>query len=121
VAEELGNALVLPINPYAPSAPKTLGAQIATLSDDVYGRLLTDVLNTAIEFGGFKNVVMMGDTAIQGIDPALESLATKLDRDWTARGVRVFVVNLHEITPGQGGLTFNNRLFEEMGGPNDSS
>ena len=82
VAEELTNALVLPIIP-----------------DDreAYG-----AVNRAITGGGFKNVMIMGDDGPPSGDMTLESVAKKLDLDWQTKGVRIYYIQAHEIRPGQG-------------------
>ena len=91
VAEELTNALVLPIvldRPDRPDGPEAY-----------------DTVNRAIAAGGFKNVMIMADDGPAG-DAALESVAKKLDLEWQPKGVRVYFIHAHEIRPGQG-MTFN--------------
>ena len=109
VAEELGNALVLPINPYA-EAPgqmaraSTSGAVIGgtiSLSPETYALVTKDVVNTALLAvrgsdglvgTGFKNVMIMGDHS-QGQD-TLERAAKDLDREWKPKGVRVYYIDV---------------------------
>jgi hypothetical protein len=114
VAEELTNALVLPLNPYTPASAKMtppLG-----LSDETYSRVVRELLTTATAAGAFKHVIILGDPAAQGGDPALENIARTLDRDWTSKGIRVYFVNLHELRPGQGGLTYNEDYLRRWAG-----
>jgi len=87
VAEELTNALVLPIIPDGPEA---------------YG-----AVNRAITGGGFKNVMIMGDDGPPSGDMTLESVAKKLDLDWQTKRVRIHYIQAHEIRPGQG-MTLNS-------------
>lgn len=109
VAEELGNALVLPINPYA-EAPgqmaraSTSGAVIGgtvSLSPETYALVTKDVVNTALIAvrgsdglvgTGFKTVLIMGDHS-QGQD-TLERTAKDLDREWKPKGVRVYYIDV---------------------------
>ena len=86
VAEELTNALVLPIISDGPEA---------------YG-----VVNRTITAGGFKNVMIMGDDGPPSGDMTLESVARKLDLEWQTKGVRIYYIHAHEIRPGQG-MTLN--------------
>ncbi len=85
VAEELTNALVLPIVPDG-SEPY-------------------DVVNRAIAASGFKNVMIWADDGPAG-DAALESVARKLDLEWQPKGIRVYFIHAHEMRPGQG-MTLN--------------
>lgn len=100
-ATELGNALVLPINPYAPnsgqmnhSSPPS-GSVIAgtiSLSEETYGLVTKDVVNTAILAAGFKNVMIMGDHS-QGQD-VLKRVAKELDQEWKSKGAHVYYIDL---------------------------
>jgi hypothetical protein len=113
VAEELGNALVLPINPYAPASAQmnhTSPASAAvvggtvSLSDETYALVTKDVINSALRAvreseglsgPGFKNVMVMGDHS-QGQD-TLQRAARDLDAEWKSKGVRVFYVDLAPV------------------------
>jgi hypothetical protein len=109
VAEELGNALVLPINPYAEASAQmarasTSGSVIGgtiSLSPETYALVTKDVVNTALlavrgsdglAGTGFKTVLIMGDHS-QGQD-TLERAARDLDREWKSRGVRVYYIDV---------------------------
>ncbi len=120
VAEELGNALVLPINPYAPASAQmnhTSPASAAvvggtvSLSDETYALLTKDVINSSLRAvresegfvgSGFKNVMVMSDHS-QGQD-TLQRVARDLDAEWRSKGVRVYYVDLAPV---------GKRLMEE--------
>src|SRR5207237_8976566 len=98
VAEQLGNALVLPINPYAPASAQmnhTSPASAAivggtvSLSDETYALVTKDVINSALRAvresegivgAGFKSVMVMSDHS-QGQDN-LQRVARHRDADW---------------------------------------
>lgn len=109
VAEELGNALVLPVNPYAPAAHQMNGTTgvysvvggTVSLSEEVYGLIAKDVVNSAILSvrkskglvgTGFKHVLLMGDHG-QGQE-TLQRVATELDQAWKSNGVRVHYIDV---------------------------
>ena len=113
VAEELGDALVLPINPYAPASAQmnhTSPASAAivggtvSLSDETYALVTKDVINSALRAvresegivgPGFKNVMVMSDHS-QGQD-TLQRVARDLDADWKSKGVRVHYIDLAPV------------------------
>jgi hypothetical protein len=113
VAEELGNALVLPINPYAPASAQmnhTSPASVAivggtvSLSDETYALVTKDVINSALRAvresegfvgSGFKDVMVMSDHS-QGQD-TLQRVARDLDGEWRSKGVRVHYVDLAPV------------------------
>jgi len=113
VAEELGDALVLPINPYAPASAQmnhTSPASAAivggtiSLSDETYALVTKDVINSALRAvresegltgSGFKNVMVMSDHS-QGQD-TLQRVARDLNAEWRSKGVRVHYVDLAPI------------------------
>jgi creatinine amidohydrolase/Fe(II)-dependent formamide hydrolase-like protein len=109
IAEEIGNALVLPINPYAeqiqqmahtaPQSGSVVGGTIH-LMPETHALLMKDVVNSAILAvrgseglvgTGFKNVMIMGDHT-QGQD-TIRRVASDLDREWKPKGVRVFYID----------------------------
>jgi creatinine amidohydrolase/Fe(II)-dependent formamide hydrolase-like protein len=113
VAEELGNALVLPINPYAPASAQmnhtspasaaVVGGTIS-LSDETYALVTKDVINSALRAvresegyvgPGFKHVMVMSDHS-QGQD-TLQRVARDLDGEWRSKGVRVSYIDLAPI------------------------
>jgi hypothetical protein len=113
VAEELGNALVLPINPYAPasaqmthtspSSAAIVGGTVS-LSDETYALVTKDVVNSTLRAvreseglvgAGFKNVMVMSDHS-QGQD-TLQRVARDLDAEWKPKGVRVYYIDLAPV------------------------
>jgi len=113
VAEELGNALVLPINPYAPasaqmthtspSSAAIVGGTVS-LSDETYALVTKDVINSTLRSvresegftgSGFKQVMVMSDHS-QGQD-TLQRAARDLDIEWKSKGVRVYYIDLAPI------------------------
>jgi creatinine amidohydrolase/Fe(II)-dependent formamide hydrolase-like protein len=113
VAEELGNALLLPINPYAPSSAQmnhTSPASAAivggtvSLSDETYALVTKDVINSTLRAvresdgfagPGFKNVMVMSDHS-QGQD-TLQRVARDLDVEWKSKGVRIYYIDLAPV------------------------
>ena len=95
IAAELGNALVYPIMPYAPTgdAQKKTGHMrfpgTVTVSDDTYGAVARDVARSALA-AGFTHVVLMGDHG--GGQKALEAVARELDATARAHGARVHYI-----------------------------
>jgi creatinine amidohydrolase/Fe(II)-dependent formamide hydrolase-like protein len=113
VAEELGNALVLPINPYAPasaqmthtspSSAAIVGGTVS-LSDETYSLVTKDVINSTLRAvreseglvgPGFKSVMVMSDHS-QGQD-TLQRVAKDLDAEWKSKGVRVYYIDLAPV------------------------
>lgn len=95
IAVELGNALVYPVMPYAPTgdAQKKTGHMrfpgTVTVSDETYAAVARDVATSALA-AGFTHVVLMGDHG--GGQKALEAVARELDAAARARGARVHYV-----------------------------
>ncbi len=114
VAEEMGNALVLPVNAYAPAVsggdpnpPTRVGtmrqAGTLTITDATYAAMSREIVTSAIVTAGFKNVLMMGDHGFGQDTPgkkfpdnfdggALRKAAEELDAEWKPRGVRVYFI-----------------------------
>ena len=103
VADELTNALVMPIAPDAPA--KSGGAPGDTF----------DSVNRAIRSGGFKHVIVIADEGTGPGDRTLETLAGRLDAEWKPAGVRVYHITAHEMRPGQG-MTFNADYLRRWAG-----
>jgi creatinine amidohydrolase len=88
IARELGNALVAPIMPFAPTSdqlnkfPGTIN-----LSAETFSRVNEEIVESLVR-SGFKYVVLMADHG--GNQPPLQALAPKLDEKYHNRGVRVF-------------------------------
>ncbi len=92
IATSLGNALVYPILPFAPTgdaAAKTGHMRFpgtVSLSEETYTAVARDVVASA-HATGFKFVALMGDHG--GGQQALEKLAASLDRQRAGQGTRV--------------------------------
>jgi creatinine amidohydrolase/Fe(II)-dependent formamide hydrolase-like protein len=92
IAEELGNALVYPVMPFAVTgdpARKTGHMRFpgsVHVSDETFGAVARDVAVSAIA-AGFRHVVLMGDHG-DG-QTALKRVAADLDARWGAKGVHV--------------------------------
>ena len=95
IAVKLGNALVYPTLPFAPTGDlvkKTAHMRFpgsVSLNPQTYHDIVHDVAVSAID-AGFKNVFIMGDHG-EGQD-VLRGVATELDAAWRSRGARVFYV-----------------------------
>jgi creatinine amidohydrolase/Fe(II)-dependent formamide hydrolase-like protein len=95
IAEALGNALVYPVLPYAPTgdaAGKTGHMKFpgtVTLSEATFAAVARDVALSALA-AGFRNVVLMADHG-DG-QTALKHVASRLDRAWRAKGAHVYYV-----------------------------
>jgi creatinine amidohydrolase/Fe(II)-dependent formamide hydrolase-like protein len=95
IAEELGNALVYPVLPFAPTGDrnKKTGHMkfpgTVTLSDATFGAVAREVALSAIS-AGFKNVVLMGDHG--GGQDALKQVANELDQEWGSKSAHVYYV-----------------------------
>ena len=95
IAEELGNALVYPIMPFAPTGDmeKKTGHMrfpgSVTVSEETFGAVARDVALSAIS-AGFKNIVIMGDHG--GGQETLKKVAEKLDTEWSPKGVHIYYI-----------------------------
>ncbi len=98
IAIKLGDALVYPTLPFAPTGdavkrtahmrfPGSVGS--VTLTPQTYRSVVHDVALSAID-AGFRNVFIMGDHG-DGQD-VLGVVANELDAQWKPKGVRVFYV-----------------------------
>jgi 4-carboxymuconolactone decarboxylase len=105
VAEELGNALVLPVTPDRP-APRRQSAGAV----DAY-----EVVSRALHVVRFTNVVIIADEGAGPGDRSLEDVAQRLHADWRPSGVHVRYVTAHEIRPGQG-MTINADYLRRWAG-----
>jgi creatinine amidohydrolase/Fe(II)-dependent formamide hydrolase-like protein len=101
VAKVLGNALVVPVNPYAPATAQLQhrsvpsGANVfgtISLTNETYRLVTKDVVGSVITTAGFKNAMIMEDHS-QGQD-ALQQAANELDQEWKPKGVRVYWIDL---------------------------
>jgi creatinine amidohydrolase/Fe(II)-dependent formamide hydrolase-like protein len=87
IAQDLGNALVAPVMPFAPTTDESRFAGTVNLSAEAFSRVNEDIAESMIRTG-FKNIVLMGDHDQN--QPLLRMLASKLDDRHRADGVRVF-------------------------------
>jgi len=87
IARELGNALVSPVMPFAPTTDESRFPGTVNLSEETFSRVNEDVAKSMVK-SGFKYIILMGDHDQN--QPALRALASKLDEKQRAEGVRVF-------------------------------
>jgi len=87
IARELGNALVAPVMPFAPTTDETRFPGTINLSPATFSRVNTEVAGSMMK-AGFKYIILMGDHA--GNQAPLKALAPKLDAKYCSQGVRVF-------------------------------
>ena len=96
IAIKLGNALVYPTLPFAPTGDpirKTAHMRFpgsVSLSSQTYGAVVHDVALSALD-AGFKDVFIMGDHG-DGQD-VLASVAKSLDGEWAPRGAHVYYIS----------------------------
>ena len=92
VAEELGNALVYPVMPYAPTGDpvKKTGHMrfpgSVSLAPETFGGVAREVAESAIS-AGFRNIFLMGDHG--GGQDVLKKVAAELDAQWSPKGIRI--------------------------------
>lgn len=91
VAEELGDALVLPVAASAPS-----GRSAARSAADAY-----EAVSRALRTSPFTDVVIIADEGTGPTDRSMRDLAERLKADFSAAGVRIHYVTAHEMRPGQ--------------------
>jgi 4-carboxymuconolactone decarboxylase len=99
VAEELANALVLPVG-------SNTGESAA--------RAAHEAVSSAVRAGGFKDIVVIADEGTGPDDRTLRDLAEGLEAQWRPAGVRVLLVTAHEQRPGQG-MTLNADYLRRWG------
>ena len=108
IAEELGNAIAMPVLPFTPTG---MSADLPG-SLDLPPALLEPVMEQLTESAiaiGFKNVVLMADSG--GGQPAVYgAVAEKLDEKYKDQGIRVFYAN--EVYTKANG-EFNQILMDE--------
>ena len=89
IARELGNALVYPVMPFAPTGDPSKKTDLmefpgsVSIADKTFGLVARDVALSAIA-AGFKNVVLMGEHG--GGQEALKEIAASLDTRWSPKG-----------------------------------
>src|SRR5205823_7494528 len=95
IAQRLGNALVYPTMPFAPTGDpirKTGHMRFpgsVNVSEETFGAVAKDVALSAIA-AGFKTVILMGDHG--GGQKTLENVAKAMDEEWMPKGLRVHYV-----------------------------
>lgn len=87
IALELGDALVAPVMPFAPTTDESRFPGTVNLSAETFSRVNEDVAESMAK-AGFKYIILMGDH--DGNQPSLRALASKLGEKHRAQGVRVF-------------------------------
>ena len=106
IAAQLGNALVYPTMPFAPTGdwgltnpgiidpPKKTGhmryAGSVNLSEETFGAVAHDVALSAIS-AGFKNVVLMCDHGGKA-QSQLDQVAKALNTEWGPKGIHVYYI-----------------------------
>lgn len=103
VAEELADALVLPIEPEAASRSAARGTAAAY-----------DAVTAALRANRFARVVVIADEGASAEDRSLQDLAERLRTEWSASGVEVRYVTAHEVRPGQS-MTLNADYLRRWG------
>ncbi|HQT25904.1 MAG TPA: creatininase family protein [Burkholderiales bacterium] len=104
IASELGNALVYPVLPFAPTGdPEKHSGHMrypgsVSLRLGVYGAVIQDVAVSAIA-SGFRYVLIMGDHG--GGQKMLSAVAEALDNGSRPYGIRVFYIgSVYSAMPG---------------------
>ncbi len=87
IARELGNALVAPVMPFAPTGEEARFPGTINLSPDTFSRVNEEVADSMAK-AGFKYIILMGDHG--GNQAPLKELAPKLDQRYRSNGIRVF-------------------------------
>jgi creatinine amidohydrolase/Fe(II)-dependent formamide hydrolase-like protein len=87
IARGMGNALVAPVMPFAPTSDESRFPGTVNLSAGTFSRVNEDVAESMVRTG-FKFIILMGDH--DGNQPSLQALASKLDERHRSGGVRVF-------------------------------
>ena len=88
MARELGNALVAPVMPFAPTSDELMKFPgTINLSDETFSRVNEEVTASLVK-AGFKYVILLGDHG--GNQDPLKALAPRLDARYRPQGVRVF-------------------------------
>jgi creatinine amidohydrolase/Fe(II)-dependent formamide hydrolase-like protein len=96
IARELGDALVYPVLPFAPTGDlATRSGHMrfpgsVSLREDVYGAVIRDLASSAVD-AGFRNILIMGDHG-EG-QKRLAEVAQEMDKDMRPHGVRVVYVD----------------------------
>lgn len=90
IAEQLGDAIALPVLPYSPNETSAQLPGTLDLTKDLLGLVLERLTEQAIATG-FRNVVLMGDHGTgQGPGGIYEAVVQTLDAKYAPQGVHVF-------------------------------
>jgi len=128
IAEQLGNALVYPTIPFAPTGDpvqKTGHMRFpgsVNVSEQAFGLIAQDVALSAIS-AGFKNVVLMCDHGGGGQE-ALKRVAANLDPVWRSKGVHIhYIPDLYfkEKEQMRAYLTERKMAIDQHAGIDDTS
>jgi len=96
IAEELGNAMVYPVLPFAPTGDRSTKTGhmrypgTVSLTNATFAAVAREVALSALS-AGFKNVVLMADHGGAG-QTALKQVARELDRKWSSKHAHVYYV-----------------------------
>ena len=89
VARKLGNALVAPTLPFAPTGEHARFPGTVNLSDATFGSVAREV-GESMFAAGFRVVCFMGDPG--GGQEMLKQVAADLDREWWSKGRRAYYI-----------------------------
>jgi creatinine amidohydrolase/Fe(II)-dependent formamide hydrolase-like protein len=87
IARELGDALLAPIIPFAPTTDERRFPGTVHLSPETFALVNAELADSMVN-AGFKYIILLGDH--DGNQEPLKRLAPSLDDKYRARGVRVF-------------------------------
>jgi len=89
VARKLGNALVAPVMPFAPTGEHARFPGTVNLSDATFAAVAREV-GQSMFAAGFRVVCFMGDHG--GGQEALKAVAAELDSEWWSKGRRAYYI-----------------------------
>jgi creatinine amidohydrolase len=102
IAGRLGHTLVAPVIAYVPEGGITPPqghmrfAGTLSVSSEAFGGII-DGAARSLKQHGFKDIVLIGDHG--GYQPQLKTIATRLNREWSATPVRVhFIEDYYRVT-----------------------
>lgn len=87
IARELGDALVAPVMPFAPTTDEMGFPGTINLPSDTFSAV-NEALADSMVKAGFRYIILMGDH--DGNQGPLQALAPRLDQKYRSQGVRVF-------------------------------
>jgi len=93
IARNIGDAIVAPIQPFAPNGEPDPFAEFAgsiAISNATFAALNEQIARSLIG-GGFKRVALLGDHG--GGQRELEEIAARLDAEFIGKGIRVFYIS----------------------------